>query len=209
MMRKASLILTVIIMALIGGVAISRQLGQKDTPEVSKSNTQAEQPKFDDAQAALVDPCIIFDLADIEKVYSTKFSTGIAEEQGNQTADGKPIIQCEYRQTNDGTAEGLKTAYVFRVMVENYNSADNARAQMESIRSNANDKDQGFEVTDVQNIGDVAFFYTPKAPALNKSEESLYFTKDAQLFRLYSIKISGIDHDTERKNLEAIANTKF
>lgn len=198
-----------IIMALVGGIVISRELNQSKTSNTRQNTEQTEQPKFDDAQAALVDPCVIFDQGDIEKVYGAKFSSGIAEEQGNQTADGKPIIQCDYRQTNDGTAEGLKSSYLFRVMVENYNSADNAKAQMQSIRSNADKKDEEFEITEVQGVGDLAFFYTPKAPALNKSEESLYFTKDAQLFRLYSIKISGIDHNTERKNLEAIANTRF
>lgn len=208
-MKKIIIAGIVVVMALIGGVAISRQLGQKDTPEVSKSNTQAEQPTFDNAQAALVDPCVVFDQADIERVYGAKFSSGIAEEQGSQTADGKPIIQCDYRQTNDGSTEGLKSAYVFRVMVENYNSADNAKAQMEATRSKASSDDKGYKIKDVQSIGDVAFFFTPKAPALNKSEESLYFTKDAQLFRLYSIKLAGIDHNIEQKHLEDIADTRF
>lgn len=207
MKRKIYIATIVIVIALVAGTSIALWLGHNKTDKATTQPTagepQGEQTK-EEVQAAIVDPCTIFDVVDIEKIFGVQFETGFAKEKG-QTKDNKPITECEYRQINDGSENGLKSAYSVLIVVENFNSPESAKSQIESERVDASNNQISTE--DVKDVREKAFFASSQST--KNSEHALYILKGSQIIRLYSTKLSGIDQGKEKQHLQDLANLEF
>ncbi len=198
----------IIILSVVLGASIALWLGhdktKKDTTSSQPTSENQSEQTPDEVQAAIVDPCTIFDASDIEKIFAAEFEMGFAQEKG-QTKDKKPITACEYRETNDGSENGLKSAYSVLIVVENYSSPENAKSQMDTELSDASKNQTTTE--DVSDIGDKAFYASSQST--KGSEQALYILKGSQIIRLYSTKMSGIDQGQEKKHLQVLANLEF
>lgn len=174
------LILPVVIVLLIGG-GFAANTVFKNEPELTQINQGAEVVSEPiNTEAAAVDPCVVFAEDDVERILDGKFEIGLANELEEKTVDNLPITECEYRETNDGSTEGLANAYVLKVRIENYSSPESARSQDMPGHHDA--------------VG---------------QEEVFVFTHESQRFRLSLYKESGVDKSRDQARLQELAATKF
>lgn len=205
---KKKFLLLVVVLAVVGGFAANKSLGQNGSVSPAETASQPAPAEPVKQEAVAVDPCVLFDEADIERIYQASFEVGLTEEQ-KETADHQPITKCEYRQSNDGSVAGLAGSYSLAVLIENYNSAENAKAQADKLRSEADSGKKPYQITSVDDIGDEAFFYTSNDETRQKQEETLTIVKGPQIFKVTIAKQSGIEQERERTRLKDLANTKL
>lgn len=169
----------VIVLIVAGGFAANDVF--KNDPELTEINQGSEvisEPI--NTQAVTVDPCVLFSEKDIERILDGKFEVGLANELTEKTPDNMPITECEYRQANDGSPEGLANAYILKVRIENYSSPESARSQ------------------DMPGHHDAT-----------GQEEVFVFTHESQRFRLSLYKESGVEKPRDQARLQELAATKF
>lgn len=205
---KKKFVLLVVFLAVAGGFAANKSLGQNSTAPPLDQASQPAPTEPVKQEAVAVDPCVLFEEADIERIYRATFEVGLAEEQ-KETVDQLPITKCEYRQSNDGSITGLAESYSLTVLIENYNSADNAKAQAEKLRADADSGKKPYQTAAVDGIGDEAFFYTSTDEARQKQEETLIIVKGPQVFKITIAKESGIELEAEQGRLKELATTKL
>lgn len=175
---RRSIILIVLVLVIAGGSAVNSITGQDNPTPESAQNTE-QQPEPINTESVTVDPCTLFDEADIERVFDAKFQVGLAVEHKDKTSDGQPILSCEYRQNNGGSSEDLANSYLLRVVIENYNSSENAEANK------------------------------PAEPnKVSENEIIVNFVRGSQLFQLSVTKETGIDQAKDKARLEELAATK-
>lgn len=173
-------IIFVVLVLIIGGGFAANMLISRDNPIPKSFENSEQQPEPINTESVTVDPCTLFDEADIERIFKSKFEVGLATELQDKTSDGKPILSCEYRQINDGTSEGLANSYLLEVIIENFNSSENAEANK------------------------------PAEPnKINKNEASISFARGSQLFQISISKNAGIDQVKDKARLEELIATKI
>jgi hypothetical protein len=205
---RITIALMAVVLALVGGLAVNQALNPKAPEELQLSVEPAGETEPVKQEAVAVDPCVLFDIKDIESIFKTNFEVGLAIEK-EQTPDKLPATECEYRQANDGSVESLAGAYSLKILIENYNSAESARTETERLKSQAESGEVPYEILAVEGFEPETFFYTPTTSDLKKTQETLVISKGPQIFKFTIFKQNGIEKEAERTHLQELADTKF
>lgn len=192
---------------LIGGVAYTvtnKDDAKKSDNPATKSEEHKDHEKAAES-AKFTDACKVITSAQLQAAFGVAFDEGKAEKNGS-TSDSLPLKSCTYEQTNDGSVTAMSDAINFSVQVETYHDAASAETIMKTTKSTDKLGDKVYFVrTDVDGVGDEAFFFQGQAPVILKTEEFMYARSGNQVFHFVAVRLSGINHETAKTAITTLA----
>lgn len=195
-MRK--IIWTVVILMIVGGGLAANAVFNAGVPQSGSDSENTQKiEQFDNFEAAAVDPCVVFVSDELEKVFSTSFVVGLAQEKTQKTSDDLAILTCKYISANDGSAEGIKSAYELELSIENYKSNSSSQARLKELRAAAVSGEQ------LEGIGESAF------RTAQGDKDLIYWQEDKQLMGLVITRKAGLDKKLYSNGLIQLLDAKF
>ncbi len=198
----------------VGGVGAYIASNNKDA---KKSDNQVAKDNSSEATLSFKykDACKLFTPEQISSALGGTFGPGEEDIAVNTAMPGSANYEklkgsaCKFDQKDDGTIASIQKSLRFSVAINNYESADKAKASMDDLRSpkTAEGQEVMGDVVDVKGVGDQAFFPHTKTGQdnIDGKSEALHVRFNNQIIVLRITQMSGIDRTTAQANLTTIA----
>lgn len=199
------LVEVIIIVVLLIGVGVGAWYVWQNQQGRNNSSTGTNQNGSPSADKTYADACQLVDRADVEEAFGVPFGEFKREDGGTSSA-GFDGSSCAIEQAHDGSVSAMTDAVNVSIKIENYETGDAAKQAMEATKGSAKLGDKVYFVrTDVNGVGDEAFFFQGQAPLVLKTEEFMYVRKGSQIFHFVAVRLDGIDHAKAQTALTELA----